>query len=136
MKCTRQSTSVRRMQSIALDSERAELASQQELLLAALLEEGVPPPAMSQTQVLVTANSLFRKRSRYIARCIPDMAMDELYVQKMREYTAKFPGSHPDGICRDAAAFLTFCNNKKSSDDDKSVRSIIFRIFARLKSRR
>jgi uncharacterized short protein YbdD (DUF466 family) len=95
----------------SLKPERAELAAQQELLLASLMDRGEPPSEIQREQIIATANSLFRKRARYISRCLPKLADDANYLDKMKEYVVHFPGSHPGGVCRDANQFHRFCRS-------------------------
>jgi hypothetical protein len=96
-----------------LKTERAELAAQQELLLESLMAQGDHPAEIEKKQIMATASSLFRKRANYISRCLPNLAEDATYFDKMQEYVVQHPGSHPDGICRDAAQFSRFFRSRK-----------------------
>jgi hypothetical protein len=96
-----------------LRAERAELAAQQELLLESLMAQGEHPSEIDKKQVTATASSLIRKRANYISRCLPDLEKDDPYFDKMKEYVVLYPGSHPGGICRDAAQFRRFCRERK-----------------------
>jgi hypothetical protein len=109
--------------------ERAELAAQQELFLASLMAQGEPPVDIDRNQVFATASSLFRKRARYISRCLPDLANDAIYFDKMREYVVQYPGSHPDGVCRDAAQFQRFCRTSKDWKKSQPAFDHIFVLF-------
>jgi hypothetical protein len=117
-----------------LKVERAELAAQQELLLASLMDQGEPPAEIDRKQVTATATTLFRKRASYISRCLPKLADDAMYFDKMREYVVQYPGSHPDGICRDAAQFHRFCKTFKNEDKLQPAFDHFFVFFRNLMS--
>jgi hypothetical protein len=71
-----------------LETERAELAAQQELLLASLMAQGKPPADIDEAQIKATASSLLRKRARCISRHLPAIANDRTYCGKIKEYVA------------------------------------------------
>jgi hypothetical protein len=48
----------------------------------------------------------------------------------MREYVARYPGSHPDGVCGDAAQFRRFCKSLKDQSKLKPAFDHIF-VFLR-----
>ena len=112
-----------------LKTERAELAAQQELLLESLMAQGDHPPEIERKQILATASSLLRKRANYISRCLPNLEKDATYFDKMKEYVVRYPGSHPDGICRDAVQFRRFCRARKFENKLQPAFDHIFVFF-------
>jgi hypothetical protein len=71
-----------------LETERAELAAQQELLLASLLAKGEPPADIDEAQIMANASSLLRRRARCISRSFPVFANDQSYCGKIKEVVA------------------------------------------------
>ena len=102
---------------------RAELAEQEEQLIQALVANGAVPPAVSH--VASASNSLLLKRARGIARAHPEVLAHsaDSFITQMSEYAALHPGSHPAGICADAAEFKRFIRARQGRYRPQSLRT-------------
>ena len=104
-----------------LSLARAELAEQEEQLIQALVANGAVPPAVSASHVASASHSLLLKRARGIARAHPEVLAHcaESFMELMSEYAVLHPGSHPGGICADAAGFKRFVRTHQECADHK-----------------